>query len=249
MPSSVRIGTSGWHYKHWLGRFYPPRLPAAAMLAYYAETFDTVEVNNSFYGLPTPETVAEWRATVADGFVFAVKGSRYLTHMKKLKDPEAGLDRLFTSVSGLGDALGPIVFQLPPRWRVNPARLDAFLHALPRDLRFAFEFRDATWHTDEIAEVLRTHGAAFCIFDIAGFQSPFVVTADFVYVRLHGPDAWAYHGSYSPEQLDAWAERIRAWLDERRDVYVYFDNDIGDAVENARRLAELVRPTWIHSGS
>jgi uncharacterized protein YecE (DUF72 family) len=239
---TVRIGTSGWHYAHWIGRFYPAGTAAGAMLALYAETFDTVEVNNTFYRLATPEAVAEWRATVPDGFLFAVKGSRYLTHMKKLKDPEIGLDRFLASVSGLGDALGPIVFQLPPRWHVNRSRLETFLLALPRDQRFAFEFRDPTWHTDEVADLLRAHRAAFCIFDIAGFQSPFVVTADFVYVRLHGPDARAYHGSYSPAQLRTWADRIRAWREEGRDVYVYFDNDLGDAVENARRLAKMVPP-------
>jgi uncharacterized protein YecE (DUF72 family) len=240
MRGRVHIGTSGWHYKHWVGRFYPAGTRPNEMLALYSTAFDTVEVNNSFYRLPTPEAVAEWRAAVPEGFRFAVKGSRYLTHMKKLKDPESGLDRFLASVEGLKESLGPIVFQLPPHWHVNLGRLEDFLAALPRDHRFAFEFRDPTWHTEDVCDLLRAYGAAFCIFDIAGFQSPLHVTADFVYVRLHGPESRAYHGSYSREQLAEWAERVRGWRDDLGDVYVYFDNDVGDAVDNARRLDEMV---------
>ena len=241
MAAGVRIGTSGWHYKHWMGAFYPAGLKPREMLDYYARTFDTVEINNSFYRLPTEQAVDEWRSTAPDGFLFAVKGSRYLTHMKKLTDPEPGLDRFLPRVEALAEKFGPVVFQLPPRWRANVERLREFLRALPRDHRFAFEFRDPSWHTDEVCDVLREHGAAFCVFDISGAQSPVRVTADFTYVRLHGPSEHAYSGSYDDAGLREWADRIAAWRGELDGVYVYFDNDIAAcAVGDARRLLEMV---------
>jgi uncharacterized protein YecE (DUF72 family) len=241
MACDVRIGTSGWHYKHWMGRYYPAGLKPREMLSFYARTFDTVEINNSFYRLPTEQAVADWRLTAPEGFVFAVKGSRFLTHMKKLKDPEAGLDRFLPVVEGLKEKLGPIVFQLPPRWHVNLERLADFLRALPRDHRFAFELRDPTWHTEAVAGLLREHNAAFCAFDIAGFRSPTWVTADFAYVRLHGPTEHAYRGAYSDDLLREWAGRIREWRERLAAVYLYFDNDdAAFAVDDARRLREMV---------
>jgi len=241
MAGVVRIGTSGWHYPHWVGPFYPEHLGPAEMLGFYARTFDTVEINSSFYRLPTGRAVAAWRAAVPPHFVFAVKASRFLTHMKKLRDPESSLARLLAVVDGLGASLGPIVFQLPPRWHLDLERLRGFLRALPRDHRFALELRDPTWHTDAVVELLRRHGVAFCVFDIAGFQSPAWITADFAYVRLHGPARQAYTGSYSQAELRAWAERIRRWRRQADAVYIYFDNDDrAFAVENALRLRELV---------
>jgi len=241
MAGVVRIGTSGWHYPHWVGRFYPEHLRPGEMLAFYARTFDTVEINSSFYRLPTERAIAEWREAVPPHFLFAVKGSRFLTHMKKLKDPESSLGRFLPVVDGLGPKLGPIVFQLPPRWHLDVERLRRFLGALPRGRRFALELRDPTWHTEAVLELLRRHGVAFCAFDIAGVQSPTWVTADFVYVRLHGPARQAYSGSYSKAQLRTWAERVRRWRQQVDAVYVYFDNDDrAFAVENARRLRDLV---------
>jgi uncharacterized protein YecE (DUF72 family) len=241
MAGAVRIGTSGWHYSHWVGRFYPAHLRPGERLAFYARTFDTVEINSSFYRVPGERAVAGWRAAVPPDFVFAVKGSRFLTHMKKLQAPQSSLRRLLDAVGGLGPKLGPIVFQLPPRWSLDLGRLRRFLRALPRDRRFAIELRDATWHTDSVVELLRRHGVAFCVFDIAGFESPAWVTADFAYVRLHGPGEQAYTGRYSKAQLRIWAERIRHWREEVDAVYVYFDNDDrAFAVENARQLRDLV---------
>ncbi|MBV9506016.1 MAG: DUF72 domain-containing protein [Acidobacteriia bacterium] len=238
--AAIHIGTSGWHYQHWRGPFYPPKLPAAKMLEFYAERFDTVELNNTFYRLPPETAAANWREGTPKGFCFAVKGSRYLTHMKKLKDPEAGVARFFERVDPLGPKMGPVLFQLPPWWEVDLERLETFLIALPPGHRYAFELRNQTWHTAEVYRILRRYNAAFCIFEIAGFYSGVEVTADFTYVRLHGPGG-AYQGSYSGETLETWAKRIEEWRGQLRAVYVYFDNDqAAYAVENALELKRLV---------
>jgi uncharacterized protein YecE (DUF72 family) len=232
----VRIGTSGWHYGHWRGPFYPGKLPAAKMLEFYAERFDTVELNNTFYRLPPEGAAEEWKQGSPPGFLFATKGSRFLTHMKKLNDDGQGVERFFDRVQGLGRKLGPIVFQLPPRWQVNPARLEAFLDLLPKRRRYAFEFREPSWHTPEVYRILRRRNAAFCIFEIGGWRSGYEITADFVYVRLHGPGG-PYQGSYSRAELKKWASRIREWSRELKAAYVYFDNDqAGYAAENALEL-------------
>lgn len=236
----IRVGTSGWHYAHWRGPFYPPDLPAARMLAFYVRQFLTVEINNSFYHLPAPATLRHWREAVPPEFCFAIKASRYLTHMKKLKDPEAGLARFLPLAEVLGTKLGPILFQLPPRWGCDPERLAAFLAALPAGHRYAFELRDPTWHTPAVYQLLARHNAAFCVYELAGFQSPIELTADFAYVRLHGPGG-KYQGSYDQEALAGWAERLRAWQRAGRRSYVYFDNDeAGFAARNARDLCALL---------
>jgi uncharacterized protein YecE (DUF72 family) len=245
----VRIGTSGWHYKHWKGLFYPENLPASKMLDWYVERFDTVEINNSFYKLPAREALAAWRDGTPPDFLFAVKGSRFLTHMKKLKDPEEGVRRFMERVEALGKKLGPILFQLPPFWAVNAERLDAFLDVLPRKRRYAFELRNPTWHTREVYDILRRHNAAFCAWDLAGVQSPIEITADWTYVRLHGPEG-AYQGSYHHDALVEWAGRIRKWRRRLRAIYVYFDNDQGaHAPRNAVELRELAaRGAYTYSG-
>jgi uncharacterized protein YecE (DUF72 family) len=241
MKAEVRIGTSGWQYRHWKGNFYDAELPVARMLEAYCQHFDTVELNNSFYKLPSAEAFAHWRQSTPKGFVFAVKGSRFITHMKKLKDPESGLRKLLPRAEQLGEKLGPILFQLPPAWRVDVQRLQDFLHALPRKHRFAFEFRDPSWHCPEVLALLSRSNVAFCIYDLAGFQSPLEITADFAYVRLHGPGG-RYQGSYSGEALEEWALRIRGWARKLKAVYVYFDNDQeGYAAANALELLERVR--------
>src|SRR3954454_12513260 len=172
MSADIRIGTSGWHYKHWIGSFYPQRWPASKMLGFYLEQFDTVEINNSFYRLPTEGAVQDWHASTPAGFCFAVKGSRFLTHMKKLADPVGGLDKFFSRIDLLREKLGPILFQLPPHWDVNAGRLESFLQALPTWHRYAFEFRNQTWDTPEVLELLRKYNAAYCPFHLAGYQSP-----------------------------------------------------------------------------
>ena len=237
---SIYIGTSGWHYEHWKGPFYPEDLLSDRFLAYYGRYFQTVEVNNTFYHLPTEKAVADWRDTVSTGFIFAVKASRYITHMKKLKEPQQTLSVFFKRVEMLGDKLGPILFQLPPYWHFNLERLKAFLQALPRDFRYAFEFRDESWINDSTNEMLAKHNAAFCIYDFAGRQSSKMVTSDLVYVRLHGPEA-AYAGQYNTETLAEWAEDFLSWRRQGKQIYCYFDNDeAGYAAQDALRLKETV---------
>jgi uncharacterized protein YecE (DUF72 family) len=235
----IRIGTSGWHYRHWKGPFYPEKFPAAKMLQFYRDRFMTVEINNSFYRLPTEAAIEEWKQAVPDDFVFAVKASRYITHMKRLKEPETSTEKFFAQVAHLGRKLGPILFQLPPRWNADPERLDAFLAALPRRRRYAFEMRDPSWFDDRVNKVLEKHHAAFCIYDFDRRQSPRTVTAGFVYVRLHGPDG-KYAGTYSDEALADWARAFAAWDRAGKDVYCYFDNDqAGYAAKDALRLKQL----------
>jgi uncharacterized protein YecE (DUF72 family) len=236
----VSIGTSGWHYKHWRGPFYPEKLPASRMLQYYAERFDTVELNTTFYRLPSLNGVEQWRKLTPPDFRFAAKGSRFLTHMKKLTDTGQGIDRFFERLKPLGNKIGPIVWQLPPWWEVNAARLDAFCAALPKRRRYAFELRNPTWHTAEVYSILRRHNVAFCIFEIAGRFSGTPITADFTYVRLHGPGG-AYQGQYSEGVLQRWAAQIREWQQDLRAVYVYFDNDqAGYAPQDALALRRMV---------
>lgn len=232
------IGTSGWHYPHWADRFYPEGTPTKAYLTHYAGIFQTVEVNSSFYRLPSEETLRDWGKHTPPGFVFACKASQYITHRKKLKDPWEILPAFLQRIAVLGDKLGPVLFQLPPRWRLNRARLEGFLEALPQGQRFAFEFRDLRWNTPEVMGLLERSGSAFCCFDLGGTASPIRVTADFVYMRLHGPGA-PYRGSYSDASLADWAARMAAWQADGLDVYCYFDNDEhAYAPRNAQSLIE-----------
>ncbi len=238
--SELWVGTSGWHYKHWLGNFYPARLPSSKMLAHYIETFQTVEVNNSFYRLPAESTFQAWRESTPPHFHFAVKGSRFLTHMKKLKNAEQGLDRFLTAADVLGPKLGPILFQLPPNWACDFDRLASFLAILPTYHRYLFEFRNATWETPQVYDLLSRYNVGYCIYHLAGYSSPLQVTADFAYVRLHGPGG-KYQGSYSDSVLEEWAARIRVWRSKLKAVYVYFDNDdSGYAPHDALRLKKLL---------
>jgi uncharacterized protein YecE (DUF72 family) len=223
-----------------LGPHWYAGLPASKLLSYYYQHFDTVELNNTFYKLPKLETMRAWRDATPNNFRFAVKASRFLTHNKKLKEPQNALDKFLPRAEALGKKLGPILFQLPPLWRVNPQRLEDFLKALPRYHRYTFEFREPSWICDEVCLILQAHNAAFCIYDIAGYQSPLHITADWTYVRLHGPGS-KYQGSYSDEVLRKWARQIREWSKQLEAVYVYFDNDqAGYAARNALTLKGLV---------
>ena len=236
------LGTSGWNYRHWRETFYPSALSAADWLSFYAERFASVEINATFYRLPSDESLDTWRESVPADFRFAVKASRYITHMKKLKDPAESIEAFFDKVDRLGDRLGPILFQLPPRWRVNVERLAAFLEALPSGHRYAFEFRDASWWSEPVTDLLAEHDAAFCLFDLEGQTTPVWTTTDFVYLRLHGSDG-RYQGRYSDTVLDDWAERMRRWLDDGREVFGYFDNDAeAQAPQDATRLIRRLAP-------
>lgn len=238
--AGIHIGTSGWHYKDWVGPFYPDDTRPKGMLAYYAGEFGVVEINNSFYRLPDTKTLSTWKASTPERFTFAFKASRYITHNKKLRDAGEALDKMVGVVSALGDKLGPILFQLPPRWKVNSQRLDGFLGMMPPGLRVAFEFRDPSWFNDEVYGILRSHGAAFCIYELDGRKSPTEVTGDLVYIRLHGPDG-AYKGSYSTRDLSGWAGAISSWTRSGKDVYCFFDNDErGYAAQNALELKRML---------
>ncbi len=240
MSAKIHVGTSGWHYRHWRGVFYPERLASRDWLGFYASHFDSVEVNRSFYALPTVEMLAAWCEQIGDRFELAVKAPRGITHYKKLKHCTEQLDTLIGRVSVLGKHLGPVLFQLPPRWRCNVKRLAEFLDELPRGYRFAFEFRDPSWHRDEVFELLDNNAAALCIYDLEGKTSPLVTTSDFVYVRLHGP-ARAYTGQYHPSTLRGWLSKARGWQRKGKDVYVFFDNDDqAAAVKNARRMKSFL---------
>jgi uncharacterized protein YecE (DUF72 family) len=241
MRGKVFIGTSGWHYKHWLGLFYPQKFPADQMLEFYTKHFDTVELNNSFYHLPLSSSFDNWRESTPRGFVFAVKASRFITHMKKLKDPRASTQKFFDGAERLGRKLGPILFQLPPNWKLNLERLEEFLKSLPPGHRYVFEFRDESWLVKDAFELLRKFNAAFCIHDLANMRTPLEITADFTYIRFHGPGQAKYQGSYTNRELKEWAKRITNWRSQLKAVYVYFNNDIGGhAVWNAQTLKELV---------
>jgi uncharacterized protein YecE (DUF72 family) len=239
--TSIHIGTSGWHYGHWQGPFYPKNLDPKDFLKFYCQKFHTVEINNSFYKLPEAATLQAWKDAVPANFIFAAKGSRYITHMKKLKDPEQSLTIFMERIAHLGEKLGPILFQLPPRWSCNPERLRSFLAALPEKFRYALEFRDPSWINDQTYQALAGCGAAFCIYEIAGYLSPKQVTADLVYIRLHGPGD-AYQGSYDTRTLAGWAGAISAWAAQGKEVFCYFDNDeAGYAAQNALELQDMLR--------
>jgi uncharacterized protein YecE (DUF72 family) len=235
------IGTSGWSYRHWRGgAFYPKGLKQADELSFYAERFGSVEVNGTFYRLIAVDTFRQWCERTPADFVFACKGSRYLTHMKRLKDQGLGVRRLFERLDALETRLGPVIFQLPDRFRPDCERLAGFLAALPAAHRYAFEFRDPAWFEPAVLELLARRNVALCLYDFAGRSAPLEVTADFVYARLHGPGA-AYQGSYSDAALAGWAKRIRGWARKGLDVYCYFDNDASAfAPQNALLLHELL---------
>jgi uncharacterized protein YecE (DUF72 family) len=239
---AAHVGCSGWQYKHWRGNFYPPTLPQRAWLEYYARRFDTVEINNTFYRLPEPSSFKDWRRRVPRNFMYAVKASRFLTHMKKLKDPEEPIRRFFERARHLGSALGPILYQLPPHWPVNVERLAMFLAALPTGRRHVIEFREPSWYTDDVFALLESYEVALCLHDMRDSESPRVVTGPFVYVRFHGSqDTGKYIGTYTNRVLDDWTQWLSARLRAGLPVYAYFNNDVGGhAPRDAVRLRERI---------
>jgi uncharacterized protein YecE (DUF72 family) len=236
---NIRIGCSGWQYQHWRGDFYPAELPASRWLEHYAQHFDTVEINNTFYRLPEAATFAAWGRRAPPGFVYAVKASRYLTHMKKLKDPEEPLERFFTRARRLGRTLGPVLYQLPPRFPVNLERFDTFLRALPRARRHVVEFRDPSWYREDVLERLGQRRVALCLHDMGGSASGRQRAGPFVYVRFHGEQK--YSGRYSDRVLDPWADWLAGQAADGTPVFAYFNNDVGGhAPRDAIRLREKI---------
>lgn len=233
-----RIGTSGWNYKHWKGVVYPSGVPASKWLGYHANQFDTVEVNATFYRLPKPDTFERWYRETPEGFLWAVKGSRFITHTRGLKDSGEPLEHLYGGLRGLREKLGPILFQLPPSLSYNRDLLLSFCHQLDHSRLHALEIRHPSWVVDEVFQILKEHQVAFCFSDTSG-RYPYheTLTADFLYIRLHGSRKM-YASEYTEEELQTWARKIRSWDME---AYVYFDNDFGGfAVNNAKRLREIL---------
>ena len=236
----IRIGCSGWNYRHWRGVFYPETLPVKRWFAHYAEVFDTVEINASFYRRPTPEAFASWRDQVPPGFCYAVKAPRFITHMRKLRDCDDSIAEFLARARNLRPALGPILYQLPPNWRFDRERLESFLALLPKDLSHVFEFREPSWMTDEVLAILDAAGAGFCTHDFPGLATPRAATGRTAYVRFHGTGG-KYWGRYSDEALGNWSDWMRGQEDEGRTVWAYFNNDIhGHAIEDAKALKRLL---------
>lgn len=234
------VGTSGWHYDDWRGKFYPERLPKNKWLEFYGRRFSTVELNNTFYRLPTEKAAKEWHDASPEDFFFAVKVSRYITHMKKLKDGKASM-ALFTSrIAPLKEKTVPFLYQLPDGFERNDARLEEFLDILPRENKHIFEFRDKSWYHEKVYDILKKYGAGFCIFDMPGLTSPLVATADFAYVRFHGKND-IYTSKYDDEEMKEWAVKIGRLAKHLKEVYIYFNNDsAGYALDNAATLQEYL---------
>ena len=236
----IRVGCSGWQYKHWRGDFYPAELPTSRWFTQYARTFDTVEINNSFYRWPAPETFEKWREQAPAGFQYAVKASRFLTHMKKLKDPEEPLERTFASVRHLGRHLGPVLYQLPPRWGLNLERLEHFLFTLPKRRLHAIEFREPSWYVEPVFDLLRNSKVALCLHDMQGSSTGKLLVGPFVYVRFHF-GTQKYGGGYDDARLDEWAEWLAQRAGEGLRVFAYFNNDTGGhAPRDAVRLRDRI---------
>jgi uncharacterized protein YecE (DUF72 family) len=238
VAGDVRIGCSGWSYPHWRVVFYPEKLPAREQFAFYAQDFNTVELNNSFYRQPPRERFEAWREQAPPGFLFAVKGSRYVTHVKRLAVEQKSIDLVVESALGLGDKLGPILFQLQANFHLNLERLQRFLDMLPSDQRFTLEFRHDSWLVQPVFELLRAHRIALCIPDHPKLPKSLEITSDFTYIRMHLPPRGL---GYTRRGLEPWADRLLDWRRRSLDVFVYFNNDMeGHAVKDARTLISLV---------
>lgn len=236
----LQIGTSGWVYKHWMDIFYPPHLPSDQQLSFYAQHFSTVEIDFSFYRLPERSVFENWREQTPSKFLFAVKGSRYLTHMKKLKDPIEPLSRLMERASGLEEKLGPILFQFPHTWHINIERLQPFLELLQTypQQRFTLEFRHQSWLIPEVYKLLERAGVALCLPVSPTVPLDVCLTTPWTYIRMHSGQ---WNVGYSDEELATWAERIRSFIAQGFDVYVYFNNDPdGHAIRDAQKLYILL---------
>lgn len=232
------VGTSGYQYDHWRGVFYPEKLPKREWFAHYASTFDTVEINNTFYRLPAESVFEEWESAAPNGFTYALKYSRFGSHRKKLKDPRQHVPNMVQRARKLKKKLGPILVQLPPHWNANIDRLDEFLKALPRNIRWAFEFRDESWLNDAVFAQLKKKKCALCIHD-AIRNHPLTTTTDWTYIRFHGN---GYAGNYSNTELRRWSHWIADRLSDSMDAYAYFNNDAkGYAINNALTLQELIK--------
>lgn len=233
-------GTSGWHYDDWRGRFYPEKLPKAKWLEFYARHFTTLELNNSFYRLPSEEAFSRWYDSSPPDFTFAVKVSRFITHIKRLKDCDEALENFMSRTRILKDKLGPLLYQLPPGLHRDDEVLAAFLKKLPDSLKHVIEFRHESWLVEEVFDMLRRYHIGFCVFDMPKLTCPLLATADFAYIRFHGRDS-LYSSCYIDEELTDWAGKIGDLASNLDSVYIYFNNDIeGFALKNAATIREYL---------
>jgi len=240
MSRQYHIGTSGWHYEHWRHRFYPGDLAKAQWLEFYARHFTTVELNNSFYRLPRETAFAAWRSLSPANFTFAVKVSRFITHIKRLKEAREPVDTFLSRAGVLEEKLGPLLYQLPPNMHRDDERLRSFLSVLPRGRKHVFKFRHQSWLCEDVFETLHNYSAGLCVFDMPSLRCPLVATTDFAYARFHG-SAGLYSSAYSDEELGDWARRL-AGLPGVKEVYIYFNNDAeAFAVRNARTLRSYLK--------
>jgi uncharacterized protein YecE (DUF72 family) len=237
---TIRIGCSGWNYKHWREAFYPKGVPVKRWFEHYAATFSTVELNTSFYHLPKPETFEKWRDQAPPGFTYAVKAPRFITHMKKLKDCAEPVEEFIGRARKLGNTIGPILYQLPPRWTFNRERLEEFLALLPRDLVHVLEFREKSWLTKDVLALLDARGISFCAHDMPGLETLRWASGPIAYVRFHGGEG-KYWGRYPDERLLSWTDWIVDQSRKGRDVWCYFNNDIhAHAIDDALTLRSMV---------
>jgi uncharacterized protein YecE (DUF72 family) len=244
---NVYIGTSGWSYKSWDKEFYPKEIAKSEQFEFYATQFPTVEINNTFYRLPTLKAVRGWRDKAPPGFVYAVKGSRFITHMKKLTKLDGAVRKYFDRIKALKKRTGVVLWQLPPILKKDAKRLGNFLKILPKGYRYAVEFRDASWLDEEIFAILRKYHAAHVSVSSNGMPMDLTVTTDFLYIRFHGLEGGAAH-DYTASELEPWAEHIRKHSKEGKTVYAYFNNDINvRAPENAKMLMEMVGNAAVES--
>jgi len=234
------VGCSGWHYEHWRGLYYPGELPKPKWLQFYARQFTTVELNNSFYRLPSEKAFTTWRESTPDNFIFAVKVSRFITHIKRLKNLGSAVENFLSRADLLGKKLGPLLYQLPPNMKRNDELLQNFLSSLPSKYQHVIEFRHESWIDDAVFDILRRHNAGLCVFDMPGFSCPLVATSDFAYVRFHGSEG-LYSSCYSDQDLSQWAQRIAGLGQNIKARYIYFNNDAeAFAVKNAITLENFL---------
>jgi uncharacterized protein YecE (DUF72 family) len=238
--AQIHLGTSGFSYRHWRGVLYPEELPTSEWLSQYASVFSTVELNTTFYRLPTKDAARCWHEVTPPGFRFAAKGSRYLTHMKRLRDPEPGISRYFAPLEALGDKLKVVLWQLPPQMaQVDLPRLATFLEALPNRYRYVFEARAPAWHCEPVADLLDSFGVAFCEHDLVDRPIP-RPTGGFRYLRFHGRTG-KYEGRYGRARLEKVAQDLLAWRARGSDAWVFFNNDLGGhAIHDALTLSEAL---------
>jgi uncharacterized protein YecE (DUF72 family) len=234
------VGCSGWHYEHWRGLYYPEELPRSKWLSFYAQQFDSVELNNSFYRVPSEKAFSTWRESTPENFIFAVKVSRFITHIRRLRNLGSAVEDFLSRAAFLKAKLGPLLYQLPPSMKRNDELLKSFLSSLPPKYQHVVEFRQESWIDEAVFDILRRHNVGLCVFDMPGFSCPLIATSDFAYVRFHGRES-LYSSCYSDEQLAEWAQRIARLGRKVKASYIYFNNDAeAFAVGNAMTLRNFL---------